>query len=89
MLVLSDSILISYYHILILVYFLFCIMLTVDKLTKKIMLLTNEKRKAERNISSLQVDSEILKKRCKEAELESSTKISKEEMAKQIEYVKR
>jgi len=63
--------------------------LQVDKLTKKIMLLTNEKRKAERNISSLQVDSEILKKRCKEAELESSTKISKEEMAKQIEYIKR
>ena len=53
------------------------------------MLLTNEKRKAERNISSLQVDNEMLKKRCKEAELESSTKVSKEEVARQIEEVKR
>ena len=62
---------------------------TVDKLTKKIRILANEVRNAQRNVSSLQVDNEVSMKRCKEAEIESSMKITEEEVEQRIEKIRR
>ena len=63
--------------------------MTVDKLTKKIRLLANETRNARRDVSSLQIDNEMLRKRCKEAENESAKKITEEEVERRIEKIRR
>ena len=41
------------------------------------------------NVSSLQIDHEVLKKRCKEVEIESSMKIKEEDVRRRIEEIRR
>ena len=63
--------------------------MTVDKLAKKIRLLANETRNSQRDVSNLQIDNEMLRKRCKEAENECTKKITEEEAERRVEKARR
>lgn len=67
----------------------FSIFLAVDKLTKKLRLFENESRNARTNVSSLQIDNEVLKKRCNELDTELAQRITEEDFEKSMKKVER